>query len=225
MSLLFPLSPSLLLSPYLSVSSSGCSSRLPFPSCLSLSGPEKHINEQLLCIVFSVWGWELVTTKDIALRVGGCLSPLPQSREQLLAGWLLTACCDNKPSPFFMFASHTKTREGRVMKRFTRPPCRYEPAVSYLRFRFISCSTFWSELHPDPNPPLPPPPADSVCSCDTFTQMPHMRLEEQATGARRYQDVERGGSVQVSGGATAQVGFGCTPSPSPSPSPPPSPPP
>ena len=35
-------------------------------------------------------------------------------------------------------------------------------------------------------------------------KMPHMRLEEQSTGARRYQDME-GGSVQVSGGAPSQV--------------------
>eukprot|EP00903_Cladosiphon_okamuranus_P005612 g5581.t3 len=35
-------------------------------------------------------------------------------------------------------------------------------------------------------------------------EMPHMRLEEQAAGARRYQDVEHGGSLQVSGGAPSQ---------------------
>ncbi len=58
-----------------------------------------------------------------------------------------------------------------------------------------------------PVPPHPPPARRLACSCDACTQMPHMRLEEQASGARRYQDVERGGSVQVSGGAPVQVGF------------------
>lgn len=43
-------------------------------------------------------------------------------------------------------------------------------------------------------------------------QMPHMRLEEQQMGVRRYQDVERGGSVQGGGGgAAAQVHVGTHP--------------
>lgn len=41
--------------------------------------------------------------------------------------------------------------------------------------------------------------------------MPQMRLEEQQMGVRRYQDVERGGSLQGgTAGAAAQVHVGST---------------
>lgn len=35
--------------------------------------------------------------------------------------------------------------------------------------------------------------------------MPHMRMEDQQSGSRHYQDMERGGSVQRGGGGATQV--------------------
>lgn len=86
-----------------------------------------------------------------------------------------------------------------------RHECHYDSSVTEI-------TVFYLDDHltiPRPTPCLPPP-SGPLC----LFQMPHMRMEEQQMGARRYQDVERGGSVQGGGNAAAQVHVGThTPAP------------